>query len=113
MAPSEQVTMSDGSVHVSGVCWVEWYRILIQTPLEVKAQMTLFLIFVPLICFIYRQCMTNTHDIMTIFLISLLNSNRVRHSKHLKEEVRRLVSIGASSPFGKKNIALINLSFSF
>lgn len=43
MAPSEQVTMSDGSVHVNGVRWVEWYRILIQTPLEVKAQMTPFL----------------------------------------------------------------------
>lgn len=45
MAPSEQVTMSDGSVHVNGVCWVEWYRILIQTPLEVKAQMTPFFFF--------------------------------------------------------------------
>lgn len=57
--------------------------------------------------------MTNTHDIMTIFLISLLNSYRVRRSKHLKEEVQCLVSIGASSPFGKKNIALMNLSFFF
>lgn len=45
MALLEQVTMSDGSVHGNGVRWVEWYRILIQTPLEVKAQMTLFCSF--------------------------------------------------------------------
>lgn len=58
MALFEQVTMSDGSVHGNGVRWVEWYRILIQTPLDVKAQMTLFLFFL-FVCLIRFICINS------------------------------------------------------
>lgn len=72
MALFEQVTMSDGSVHGNGLRWVEWYWILIQTPLEVKAQMTPFFFF--FFHFMYRQSATNSHDTMFIFLAELKRS---------------------------------------
>lgn len=93
MALFKQVTMSDGSVHGNGLRWVEWYWILIQTPLEVKAQMTPFFFFI--------LCIDSLRQtLMTPCLFSWLNSNGVS-SKHLEEDELCLVSIGASSPFGK------------